>query len=212
MSEIISCVSVTNQGLRIAVRTKMEEDYEVEWQPIPEGEPLAVEKPAPLSMNPVSNVLSVRNLMSGKIAKVQSCCDGCDGCRSSTEEEKAHVHAPVRSPLTLRLAGGQYEASKAEGLCHSPQQCPGRYSLSEPSPLPFPPFSRSSSSPAVYAATLLHAFELNLLSAPVDYYCHEASEGYQVSRDEVYRLQQMSRQMPFDDVMAKVGTLLGCTR
>jgi hypothetical protein len=78
MSELISIVSVTNQGLRIAVRTKMEEDYEAEWQPIPEGEPLTVEIPASLSMNPVSNVLSVQNLMSGKIAKVRSCCDGCD--------------------------------------------------------------------------------------------------------------------------------------
>jgi len=37
------------------------------------------------------------------------------------------------------------------------------------------------------------------------HYFHEGSEGYHVSRDEVYRLQQMSRQAPFDEVMSTVG-------
>ena len=65
------CASVPHQELRIAVRTKMEEEYEAEWHPIPEGQPLRMEAPAPLSMNPVSNVLSVNSLMSGKLAKVR---------------------------------------------------------------------------------------------------------------------------------------------
>ena len=37
------------------------------------------------------------------------------------------------------------------------------------------------------------------------YYCFEDTEGYLVSRDEVHRLQQMSRQLPFDQVMSSVG-------
>jgi len=37
------------------------------------------------------------------------------------------------------------------------------------------------------------------------YYCHEEADGNRVSRDEVYRLQQMSRRLPFDDVMSHVA-------
>jgi hypothetical protein len=37
------------------------------------------------------------------------------------------------------------------------------------------------------------------------YYCFEDTEGYLVSRDEVHRLQQLSRQLPFDQVMSSVG-------
>ena len=61
------------QELRSVVRSKMEEEYEEEWVPIPDGEPLRMEVPAPLSLNPVSNVLSVQNLMSGKLAVVSAC-------------------------------------------------------------------------------------------------------------------------------------------
>ena len=43
------------------------------------------------------------------------------------------------------------------------------------------------------------------MNVTVESYCHESQEGFQVSRDEVLRLQQMSRRLPFDDVMANVG-------
>ena len=40
---------------------------------------------------------------------------------------------------------------------------------------------------------------------PRQSYCHEAPEGYTIGRDEIFRLQSMSRRMPFDEVMANVA-------
>ena len=65
-------LGATIQELRSVVRSKMEDEYVSEWEPIPDGEPLRMEIPAPLSLNPVSNVLSVQKLTRGKLATVSA--------------------------------------------------------------------------------------------------------------------------------------------